>query len=155
MLVASAGIASAQNRTTAELVGVVTDPTGAAVPSVSILVTNLQTNQVGYYDVPFLQPGFYSMTFEMAGFQSVECKNIELQLGQTARMDTPLTLGATKSAIVIEAAAPLINTDDSQRGANFSSTMVGSAAGRPRSFLAAPYSDGVMILCCRWRANWR
>ena len=139
-------IASGQNRTTAELTGTVTDPSGAAVPGVRVSVINLQTkvtlkvetNHAGYYDVPFLPPGSYSMTFEIAGFQTVQRTNIELQLGQTVRMDTSLELGTTRSAITIEAPAPLVNADDSQRGTNLSSTMVSNLplVGRDPSSLA-------------------
>ena len=58
----------AQNRTTAELIGTVTDPSGAMLPGAAVTATNVQTkatfpvttNQAGYYDVPFLPPGTYA-----------------------------------------------------------------------------------------------
>jgi len=143
---ALAGNIFAQNRTTAELVGTVTDPSGAVLPHVQITVTNednqtvlrVETNQAGYYDVPFLQPGAYSMTFEVAGFKMLVLKNIALQLAQTARMDATLELGTTQSTITVEAAPPLVDSADSQRGTNLSNTMVGNLplVGRDPSSLA-------------------
>jgi len=132
--VALAAAAFAQNRTTAELVGTVTDPSGAVLPRVHITVTNLDTqttlqvdtNQAGYYDVPFLPPGTYAMSFALAGFQTLQRKNIELQLAQTARIDATLQIGTTSSAITVEAATPLVDSADSQRGTNLSNTMVGN-----------------------------
>jgi len=139
-------IATAQNRTTGELVGTVTDPSGAVLPHVHVTVTNVdthailqvETNQAGVYDVPFLPPGTYSLTFELAGFRTLQRKGVELQLAQTARIDAALELGATTSAITVEAAAPLMDTDDSQRGTNISNTMVGNLplVGRDPSSLA-------------------
>ncbi|HUK19834.1 MAG TPA: carboxypeptidase regulatory-like domain-containing protein [Bryobacteraceae bacterium] len=144
--VALATAAFAQNRTTAELVGTVTDPSGAVLPRVHVTVTNLDTqttlqvdtNQAGYYDIPFLPPGAYAMSFELAGFQTLERKNIQLQLAQTARIDATLQIGATSSAITVEAATPLVDSADSQRGTNLSNTMVGNLplVGRDPSSLA-------------------
>jgi hypothetical protein len=79
-LAVCAGPAIAQNRTTAELVGTVTDSSGGVIPEATVSVTNTQTgvtlkgttNQSGYYDIPFLSPGTYSVQYERAGFQTVE-----------------------------------------------------------------------------------
>lgn len=137
---------NAQNRTTAELVGTVTDPSGAVLPRVSVTVTNLdtratlhvETNQSGYYDVPFLPPGAYSMKFEIAGFQTQDRTNIQLQLGQTARIDAALAIGATTSTITVNAAGPLLDNADSERGTNVNPEMVANLplVGRDPSSLA-------------------
>lgn len=55
--------------------GSVTDPTGAAVAGVKVLVRETEqnfetpsvTNSAGLYRVQSLQPGTYSVTFEAAG----------------------------------------------------------------------------------------
>ena len=139
-------IASAQNRTTAELVGTVTDPSGAMLAGASVIVTNVQTkatfpattNQAGYYDVPFLPPGVYSITFSQPGFQTLNRTNVELQLGQNARIDVAMQLGATQSSVTVEAVAPLVDQEDSQRGTNISNELVGNLplVGRDPSALA-------------------
>ena len=144
LLLTSLGVA--QNRTTAELVGTVLDPSGAALPGSTITVTNVATqsrltveaNQAGYYDVPFLQPGTYVVQFEHPGFQTVERTNIVLEVAQTARVNAALELGATKSAITVEAPAPLVSADDSQHGTNLSDKLVGNLplVGRDPSALA-------------------
>jgi len=98
----------------------------------------ITTNQAGYYAVPFLQPGIYSITYSQPGFQTVNRTNVELQLGQNARIDVTLQLGATQSAITVEASAPLVDQESSQRGTNISSTLVSNLplVGRDPSALA-------------------
>lgn len=140
-----AGTTIAQNRTTAELVGTVTDPSGGVIPEVTVSVTNTQTgvilkgttNQSGYYDIPFLPPGKYSVQYERTGFQTAEKTNLELQLNQNARIDVALQVGATQSSVTVEA-TPLLNQSDSQRGTNISNTMVENLplVGRDPSSLA-------------------
>ncbi len=140
-----AGLAVAQNRTTAELVGTVTDSSGGVIPEATISVTNTQTgvtlrattNQSGYYDVPFLPPGTYSIRYEQTGFQPAEKSNLELQLNQNARIDVVLQIGATQSSVTVEG-TPLLDQSDSQRGTNISNTMVENLplVGRDPSALA-------------------
>jgi len=140
-----AGVAIAQNRTTAELVGTVTDSSGGVIPEAIVSVTNTQTgvilkgttNQSGYYDIPFLPPGKYSVRYERVGFQTAEKTNLELQLNQNARIDVALQVGATQSSVTVEA-TPLLNQSDSQRGTNISNTMVENLplVGRDPSSLA-------------------
>jgi hypothetical protein len=73
------------------IVGAVTDPSQAAVPDVSITVTNTRTgvareaktNQVGNYQVESLIPGLYSVKAEHAGFQIAEVKSVELSIATT------------------------------------------------------------------------
>lgn len=137
--------ATAQNRTTAQLAGTVTDPSGGVIPGVSVTVTSLQTgvtmhattNRVGYYDIPFLPPATYSVKYQRSGFKSVERNHVELQLDQNARIDVSLPVGATESTVTVEG-TPLLDQSDSQRGTNISNIMVGSLplVGRDPSSLA-------------------
>src|SRR4026208_300312 len=61
----------------ASISGEITDSTGAPVPGVRVLVTNVATNLVsegtsnesGRYNVNFLQPGTYTLSVEKAGFK--------------------------------------------------------------------------------------
>src|ERR1051326_218758 len=63
--------------TTGAITGAVTDPSGAAIPSVTISVTNTatniasrtQSNEAGVYNFPFLPIGEYTMALESKGFK--------------------------------------------------------------------------------------
>ena len=124
-------LAIAQNRSTAEMVGTVTDPSGAVAPGVKITVQNVatkvvvqtQTSAAGYYDVPALPPGSYDVTFENPGFQTVKRNGIHLVLDQTARIDVTMPIGAAQSIVEVQATTPLIETDKSERQTNFTSEL--------------------------------
>src|ERR1019366_5340386 len=134
-----------QNRSTAEIVGTVTDPSGAVVPHTSVKITNTNTgthtqattNMAGAFDAPFLDPGPYTVEFQATGFQTVIREGIELQLDQTARVDVQLKVGSQSDAVTVNEST-ILNTDDSQRGTNFNGELIEDlpTVGRDPSYLA-------------------
>src|SRR5215813_14117073 len=78
--------------------GMVTDPTGAAVPNVVISVTNEATNLAfsttsssgGTYTIPNLPIGMYTLKAEAPGFRRQEVKDIQVQVNQQAKVDLGL-----------------------------------------------------------------
>jgi hypothetical protein len=113
------------NRGTLE--GVVTDPQGAVVPDVAVVITskdtnvstNTKTNSTGYYRVPDLVPGPFRATFSAPGFATLEMVDIQVTAGTETRLDATLRLDATRQTIVITAEPPLVDTGAS----NFSTTL--------------------------------
>src|SRR5580693_10422278 len=76
----------AAQTTFGSITGTVTDPTGAVIPSVSVIVTNEGTNverQVtstssGTFNVPNLPVGSYRLRIEVPGFVAYEQRGIAL-----------------------------------------------------------------------------
>jgi hypothetical protein len=140
------GIARAQNRNTAEIVGTVTDPDGAVVPNAAVKITNnntgavvdLTTNQAGTFDAPYLDPGPYTVEIQASGFETLVRQGIDIQLDQTARVDAQLKVGSSTQMVTVVANASLLNTEDSQRGTNFNDEMIGElpTVGRDPSYFA-------------------
>src|SRR3982751_6769346 len=72
----------------ATMTGTITDPQGAAIPSVKVLVvetnTNFQarseTNAEGLFRIQSLQPGNYDVTFEAAGFKTLVQRGLQLKV---------------------------------------------------------------------------
>src|SRR5690242_3923241 len=70
----------AQSGGTGALTGVVTDPTGAVVPNVTVTLTNnatglnrtIQTGADGSYRFSLIPPGTYKVRFAAAGFKTSE-----------------------------------------------------------------------------------
>ncbi len=64
--------------TTADILGTVTDSTGASIPNASVTLTNLETNQTrtaqtnaaGDYIFPLLQVGHYAVNVAAPGFKT-------------------------------------------------------------------------------------
>jgi hypothetical protein len=106
----------------ATIVGTVTDPSGAAVPNVSITVTNtdtgiarsLTTSSEGQYVVPDLHIGHYTVRAQATGFKTVEQKGLSLTVGDRSRVDFKLTLGGATEQVTVEAAAIAIQSDNGE-----------------------------------------
>src|ERR1051326_8351422 len=75
--------------------GVVTDPSGALIPGVTVTITNtasgvaqtVTTNDAGAYAAPFLNPGTYKVQAAKPGFNTVTRDALKLDVEQVARVD--------------------------------------------------------------------
>src|SRR5689334_11708272 len=122
MLVGSLPLCGQQ--ATARLLGVVLDPSSAAIGGASVTVTNATTAQQrsvrtsvsGEYSIPLLPIGEYTMLVEAAGFPSKSFRGIVLQVDQEARFDVTMSLGSTNETITVQAESPLLVTDVSSVG---------------------------------------
>ena len=82
----------------ASLQGIVTDPTGSALPNADVVVLStatggvweMKTDASGRYRVPVLQPGEYEVHVSQTGFQPVVRRGIQLAVGQNAVIDVKL-----------------------------------------------------------------
>lgn len=110
---------------TATITGRITDPSRAVMVGVHMTVTNVQTgiarktdsNEEGLYTVPLLPPGRYAMNAQIEGFRPVGREDIELTVGQVAKIDFVLEPGAiTESVTVSAAGAPLVESASSVVG---------------------------------------
>lgn len=103
------------------IVGNVTDESGAAIPHVSVKVTNEGTSAVrtvlssdaGTYTVPSLPPGIYTVEAEMAGFRTEIQKGLKLEVNQTLRVDLPLKVGQVSERVEVSGVAAQLQTDSS------------------------------------------
>ncbi len=79
---------------TADIVGTVTDTTGAVVPNATVTLNNLgtnekrttQSNSSGEYNFTLLTVGHYSVTVRATGFQVSIAKDIAVEAGDRARV---------------------------------------------------------------------
>src|SRR6516225_2493596 len=103
---------------TATIVGVVRDTTGALVPGVSITVKDTETgltrtvtsSESGGYKVLLLPVGAYELTTNMPGFKQEVRRGINLVVGQEAVINLTLEVGAAAEQITVSEEAPLVNT---------------------------------------------
>ena len=109
----------------AEIVGTVKDANGALVPGASVTITKVDTGterkvtsgDAGEYDAPLLDIGRYKVTATKQGFQTTTNENIVLQTNDRVRVDLELKPGDISGVVTITAAAPLVETESSNRGA--------------------------------------
>ncbi len=110
----------AQGETTSAIGGIVTDPTGASIPGVTVAVTNrdtglqrtAKTDNEGRYNFPQLQPGIYSVKVQVEGFEPQKLENESAGLGQRQTVNFTLKLAQSKLTIEVTGEAPLINPEN-------------------------------------------
>jgi hypothetical protein len=117
--------------TTADILGTVTDASGAVVPNATVVVKNLGTNEVrtvqtsssGDYTVSLLPVGHYSVSVKASGFESSMTNDLSIEAGDRARNDVKLVTGAGSTTVTVEASTPLLQADN----ATVSSTVTAKA----------------------------
>ncbi|GIU82723.1 MAG: hypothetical protein KatS3mg006_1787 [Pyrinomonadaceae bacterium] len=93
---------------TADLVGTVTDPTGAVVAGATVTAKNLatgltrtvQSNATGEYQIIGLIPGNYEITAEAPTFKKVIISPVQLTVGQRAELQIRLEIGEIGGGVV-------------------------------------------------------
>jgi carboxypeptidase family protein len=110
---------------TADVVGTVTDASGAVVPGATVTLTNIgtnisqtaPTNSSGDYVFNLLQVGSYSIKVESKGFKTFSAPNVTLAAGDRARVDAKMEVGdVTQTVEVSGSVAPALQTDTSTIG---------------------------------------
>jgi hypothetical protein len=74
------------------------------------------SNQAGDYTVPVLQPGRYSVSVTAKGFKSETQSGIVLNVDQTVRVETTLTVGSSNETISVNSTALALDTDSAAVG---------------------------------------
>lgn len=97
--------------------GSVADPSGAAVPSANVTVTEVSTglsrtavtNQDGYYVLNSIKPSGYVLSVDQAGFKKFTQTGIVLLANQSLTVNIALSLGSTSESVSVNAAATQVD----------------------------------------------
>lgn len=137
---------------TADILGTVTDTSGAAIPGVVVRIENTETHQLketkstdnGSYTFTQLQPGTYNVTIAAPGFKSFSNPSLVLVAGDRARVDAPLQIGAATETVEVSAQPSALQTD---------STNVGSTV-EAKAIADLPLNGRKCVRSCSGR-SWR
>jgi hypothetical protein len=140
VLFLSYGIFAQSN--TGTITGIVRDPTGAAVASATVVVTNVGTNQSetvqtdgdGRYEVPALPTGVYTVEVTAGGFQSQKISEIRLPVGEKVRTDVSLAVGGVGATVNVTAEQTKTDTESSTVGDNIGPARVADVPINGRDF---------------------
>ena len=148
LLVWSSGVlgtvaAMAQVETTSRISGIVTDPTGAVIPGVSVVVRNQNTGAMreattdatGYYSVVSLLPGTYTVTVTKDGFKKAAVTGQVLDVASPVKLDFTLELGTTSQKVTVSAAgAELVTTTTSEVSGTINQTLLNEIPFKRQNF---------------------
>jgi hypothetical protein len=117
---------------TGDVLGTVTDPSGAVVANAKVIIQNVATNASrdaqtganGEYVFSLLPPGHYFLTIEAQGFKSYKVADLSLSAGDRSRLDVALQMGNTSESVEVTTAAPLLQTESSSVGSLVSQQIV-------------------------------
>ena len=135
--------------------GTVKDASDAAIPAARILIDNVDTgvrqqtasNETGIYRISALVPGSYRLEVDAAGFDHLSRGPIVVQVSQSVALDLVLQVGQQSTAVTVEEAAPLTESQSSNIGQAVNRQMLAGLPlpNRAASSLAALAPGVVMI----------
>jgi hypothetical protein len=127
LFVFALGLSAQVNKS--NLLGVVRDSSGAAVPGVTIKITNTGTGATrqevtddsGLYRASLLDVGTYSLEAEKAGFKKILKPGILLPVGETVTADFALEVGALAETVTVSAQGEQLRTETGSIGSTLES----------------------------------
>jgi hypothetical protein len=114
-----------QGGQTGAIAGVVSDPSGAAVPNASVSIVDegtgvsarrLTTGPDGAFVAGLLPPGSYRVEVSASGFAQKQSRNLQVRINGTTRVDISLEVGAISEVVEVEGAAVALNTERATTG---------------------------------------
>jgi hypothetical protein len=118
-----AGLLYAQFETS-EVLGVVRDTSGSAIPNASVTLVNQDTgiqakattDSSGNYVFFNVKVGRYAVTVEYTGFSKFTTSNVSVNVNARQRVDVTLQVGGITESIEVSGVASALETDTSERG---------------------------------------
>src|SRR5215471_19295243 len=124
LVVSIMACAVAWAQSTAQISGVVRDPSGAILPGVDVSATQTATgakrgtvtNENGAYALPNLPIGPYMLEASLPGFRTYVRTGIVLQVNDSAAINVTLELGQVSEQVEVQANATLVETQSTGVG---------------------------------------
>lgn len=124
VLLAFAAVSAWAQETRGQILGRVTDPSGAVVAGATVKVVNtatnvattVSTNQSGDYSVPLLISGTYTVSAEMAGFKKYEESGIGLRVADKLTLNIVLQIGDSTERVVVTGESPIVEAATASLG---------------------------------------
>ncbi|MBI4909877.1 MAG: TonB-dependent receptor [Acidobacteria bacterium] len=112
--------------------GLVTDQSGAGVPSARVIVVNVSTNVVfsttttstGDFTIPALPVGTYQLRVERQGFKTAVRTDIIVSAGSSITVNALMEIGATSESVQVSAAVELLQTSTAKVSSSVANKMV-------------------------------
>jgi hypothetical protein len=142
-----AAVASVAQVDRGEIVGTVTDPSGARMAEAQIFITSVETGQgihlttdsEGNYSAKLLKIGTYTVSANKQGFQTTVQSTVDVTVNQSVRVDLTLKLGSATERVEVTGAAPLLQTESSSLGTVETERRISELPLNGRNFIQLAY----------------
>jgi len=122
-LLALAGLMKAQTPS-GQILGVITDSSGAVVSKAAVAATNLNTNLIsrttsddqGNYLLTDIAPGIYRLAVQREGFEIAKTEQVEVDAVKNVRLDIQLVVGGTAQSVTVSSEAVQVDTRSETEG---------------------------------------
>src|ERR1700675_995986 len=117
------GFVSAQIDT-GSVVGIVSDPSGAAIPGATVTLSNeasgvsrsVTTNGDGEYQFAAVIPGTYSVQANAQNFESAISTHVEVDVQSRPAINFTLKVGASSQVVEVSSITPVLQTETADVG---------------------------------------
>ncbi|MGB2640957.1 MAG: carboxypeptidase-like regulatory domain-containing protein, partial [Candidatus Acidiferrum sp.] len=104
--------------------GTVLDKSGSAISGATVTATSqstgvardAKTDDVGHYLIPLLPVSIYTLRVEYKGFQTVETKDLRLQVDEARELDFTLVPSTVSTQVEVSASAVAVETTNPSLG---------------------------------------
>ena len=119
LLLALGGCLMGQTANDAAILGIASDPSGAAIAGAQVVVKNLDTGftktvvtaESGSFEILALPIGPYSVVVSAKGFKTWKVGSVELNIGDRVRLSPIFQVGELAEVITVEASSEFIQTE--------------------------------------------
>jgi len=116
------GLVAGQGQDRGIITGLVTDKSGAAVPSATVTITNeatgvntvVSTTSAGNYSTPPLVLGSYKVQVESTGFKTSVQPGVQVTSGATVRVDASLEVGQVSETVEVKTSTVDVNVETAE-----------------------------------------
>jgi Carboxypeptidase regulatory-like domain len=123
--------------------GVVTDPSGAVLANIPVVITNTETGQErtvntntqGEYVAPEIAVGTYKVTVKAPNFKESVTSNVDLHTSSTQTLNIQLQVGSTSEQVTVAASEVQVQTDNAALGEVVTGEQVRELPLNGRSFV--------------------
>jgi carboxypeptidase family protein len=117
-------VGTARSQNVGSLSGTVSDPSGAAVAGAKVTITDqgsgltrtVESDKNGEYNFAQLNPGTYRLEVVKDRFKTSITEKVSVLVATPTQFTVKLELGAMSEQVVVESAAPALNTQDATVG---------------------------------------
>jgi hypothetical protein len=128
---------------TASLSGIVSDPSGAAIPGATVSIANVgtrtgrktTTDGTGRYLFALLPPGVYETTVEADGFKRFTDAQVRVQVALPTVLNISMVVGATSEVVEVVGTSSLLNTESAAYGSVISEEKIVALPLNGRQFI--------------------